>query len=481
VDPLTSDDPSQVGRYRVHARLGAGGMGTVYLAFTPGSRPVALKMIRPELAGSADFRNRFRQEAAIARRVHGLYTAQVLDADPEASPPWLVTAFVPGPSLQEAVSTHGPLPVDTVLVLMAGVAEALESIHGAGVVHRDLKPSNVVLAPDGPRVIDFGIARAADANPVTSAGLRIGSPNYMAPEQVDDSPVGPAADVFALGSIAAYAALGRPPFGEGGPLPVMYRVLHEPADLSGCPSPLRGIIERCLAKRTSDRPSPAEVIDWCRAVTAGRTGQIAQPWLPPPIAAVLADRPTAQRMANPTARPTAQPTARSTAQPTARSTARLPARRRNRRPWLAAVILALLVLPATALWLADRTNPAAHPPPGRTAAPAGTGSWLAGTWTGSADQPHGVVTHWTAELTFARSGRAGTFRFPSLDCSGTLVVTRMTPTTASVSEQLIRNPHKVCAAGAVMALSRSGTTGMRMRWQDATDRSNVATGFLQPG
>ena len=183
MDPLTSDDPSQVGRYRIHARLGAGGMGTVYLAFTPGSRPVALKMIRPELAGSADFRNRFRQEAEIARRVHGLYTAQVLDADPEASPPWLVTAFVPGPSLQEAVSAHGPLPVDTVLVLMAGVAEALESIHGAGVVHRDLKPSNVVLAPDGPRVIDFGIARAADANPVTSAGLRIGSPNYMAPSR----------------------------------------------------------------------------------------------------------------------------------------------------------------------------------------------------------------------------------------------------------------------------------------------------------
>lgn len=291
MEPLSSDDPAQVGRYRVHARLGAGGMGTVYLAFTPGGRPVALKMIRPELAGHADFRHRFRQEVETARRVHGLYTAQVLDADPDASPPWLVTAFVPGPSLQEAITAHGPLSVDTALVLMAGVAEALQQIHGAGVIHRDLKPSNVVLSPDGPRVIDFGIARAVNGNSVTGAGLRIGSPNYMAPEQVDDSPVGPAADVFALGSVAAFAALGRPPFGEGGPLPVMYRVLHEPADLAACPAPLRGIVERCLAKRASDRPSPAEIIDRCRAATAGRTGQIAQPWLPPGVLAALAERP----------------------------------------------------------------------------------------------------------------------------------------------------------------------------------------------
>jgi hypothetical protein len=469
MDPLTIDDPSRVGRYRVHARLGAGGMGTVYLAFTPGGRPVALKMIRPELADNADFRNRFRQEVEIARRVHGLYTAQVLDADPDASPPWLVTAFVPGPSLQEAVSTHGPLPVDTVLVLMAGVAEALQLIHASGVVHRDLKPSNVVLAPDGPRVIDFGIARAVDASTVTSTGLRIGSPNYMAPEQVADSPVGPAADVFALGSVAAYAALGRPPFGEGGPLPVMYRVLHQPADLSGCPSPLRSIIERCLVKQATDRPSPAEVIDWCRAVTAGRTGQIAQPWLPPAVAGALADRP----LATPVPAPATVP---------AHPTARLPTPRRNRRAGLVAVILGLLVLPAAALtWLADGANPAAHPPAGHSPATSGTASWLAGTWTGSADQPNGVITHWTAELTFARSGRTGTFRFPSLDCSGTLVVTGRTPTTASVAEQLTRNPRKVCAPAGQLTLSRSGATGMRMRWQDATNRSNVATGYLQPG
>jgi serine/threonine protein kinase len=506
VEPLTSDDPRRVGRYRVHARLGAGGMGTVYLAFTPGGRPVALKMIRPELADNVDFRNRFRQEVDAARRVHGLYTAQVLDAHPDASPPWLVTAFVPGLSLQEAVSRHGPLPVDTVLVLMAGVAEALEVIHAAGVVHRDLKPSNVVLAPDGPRVIDFGIARAADATPLTGGGIGIGSPYYMAPEQVANSPVGPAADVFALGAVAVYAALGRSPFGEGAALPVMYRVLHEPADLSGCPSVLRAIIERCLAKKAPDRPSTAEVISWCRVMTAGRTRQIAQPWLPPGVVAALADhpplpspalagRPDSRQVSAsppgstapdarsaPAAIISGQPrgTSASTTVP-AQPTAKVPARRSGRPAWAAAVVLGVLVLTAAAcIWLADSDSPAGHPAPDRTHPTSPAASWLAGTWVGSADQPTGMVTHWTAELTFARSGRVGTFRFPSLGCSGTLIVTGTTPTTASVHEDLTQNQHKICAPSGLMTLSRSGATGMRMRWQDATNRSNVATGYLKP-
>jgi Protein kinase domain len=496
VEPLTSSDPSEVGRYRVHARLGAGGMGAVYLAFTPGGRPVALKMIRPELAGNVDFRNRFRQEVDAARRVHGIYTAQVLDADPDASPPWLVTAFVPGLSLQDGVNRHGPLPMDTVLVLMAGVAEALQVIHAAGVVHRDLKPSNVVLAPDGPRVIDFGIARAVDANPLTGGGVRIGSPDFMAPEQVNDSPVGPAADIFALGSVAAYASLGRRPFGEGGPLPVMYRVLHEPADLSGCPSPLRGIIERCLAKAASDRPSPAEVIGRCRAVTEGRTGQIAQPWLPPGVVAALADRPlpAPARAGAPERRQATAASGRAEApgrqapaaiithqrRPTLTSTtvaaepaAGPPVRRARRRAWPAALILGPVVLAIAAIaWLAGGNTPAAPP---------AAASWLAGTWTGSASQPTGEVTHWTAELTFSRSGQVGTFRFPSLGCSGTLIVTAKTTTTASVYEDLTRNPHKVCAPGGLMTLSRSGASGMRMKWQDSTNRNNVATGYLTPG
>ena len=215
VQPLASDDPAEIGGYRLRARLGAGGMGRVYLASTPAGRPVALKVVRSELSDDQDFRARFRQEIQAARRVHGLYTAQLLDADPAATPPWLVTAYVPGPSLQEAVAANGPMPEAMVFRLIAGVAEALQAIHAAGVVHRDLKPSNVLLAPDGPRVIDFGIARALEATALTRSGMMVGSPQFMAPEQILDQPVTPAIDVFALGSLAAYAARRPPPVRRG--------------------------------------------------------------------------------------------------------------------------------------------------------------------------------------------------------------------------------------------------------------------------
>ena len=211
VQPLASDDPAEIGGYRLRARLGAGGMGRVYLASTPAGRSVALKVVRPDLGDDQDFRARFRQEIQAARRVHGLCTAQLLDADPDAMPAWLVTAYVPGPSLQQAVAGNGPMPEAMVFRLIAGVAEALQAIHAAGVVHRDLKPSNVLLAPDGPRVIDFGIARALEATALTRSGMMVGSPQYMAPEQIRDQPVTPAIDVFALGSLAAYAARRRSP------------------------------------------------------------------------------------------------------------------------------------------------------------------------------------------------------------------------------------------------------------------------------
>ena len=288
MEPLAGDDPEKVDDYRVRGRLGAGGMGRVYLAFTAGGRPVALKVIRPELGDDRDFRDRFKQEVDAARRVNGLYTAQVLDAGPDASPPWLVTAYVPGPSLQQAVSEHGPLPVDTVLLLMAGVAEALQAIHAAGVVHRDLKPSNVLLAADGPRVIDFGIARAIEATTLTRTGVRVGSPGYMAPEQVEGLPVSPATDVFALGSVVAYAALGRLPFGAGNEQAMLYRIVHQAPDLDGCPEPVRALIARCLAKPPGERPSPSEIINECRRNTAGQTLQIAQSWLPAAVSVGLA-------------------------------------------------------------------------------------------------------------------------------------------------------------------------------------------------
>jgi hypothetical protein len=250
-------------------------------------------------------------------------------------------------------------------------------------------------------------------------------------------------------------------------------VLHEPADLSDCPSPLRGIIERCLAKRADDRPSPSELISRCRDVTAGRTGQIAQPWLPPDLANDQRPRTSTTVSGQPAASPPA-------ALVTARPTGRLETRRSRRLAWPAALLLGLLAVAAAALaWLADANSQAERSGGGRTSSPPAAVSWLAGTWTGSASQPTGLVTHWSAELTFVRSGRAGTFRFPSLGCSGTLIVTGVTPTTASVYENLTRNPRNVCAVGGFMTLFRSGTTGMRMRWRDATDRSNLATGYLR--
>jgi Protein kinase domain len=277
MQPLTSDDPAEIGGYRLRARLGAGGMGRVYLASTPAGRPVALKVVRPELSEDQDFRARFRHEIEAARRVHALYTAQVLDADPAGTPPWLVTSYVPGPSLQQAVAGNGPMPEMMAFRLIAGVAEALQAIHAAGLVHRDLKPSNVLLAPDGPRVIDFGIARALEATSLTRTGMMVGSPQFMAPEQILGQPVTPAIDVFALGSLAAYAVLGHSPFGEGHTAAISYRVLHGPPDLDGCPPQLRTLIERCLRKDAAGRPAPGEILEFCLARTAGTTVPWPQP------------------------------------------------------------------------------------------------------------------------------------------------------------------------------------------------------------
>ncbi|WP_354637143.1 serine/threonine-protein kinase [Kitasatospora camelliae] len=286
--PLSSDDPREIGGYRLRARLGAGGMGRVYLAHTPAGRPVALKVVRPELAEDPDFRYRFIQEVASARRIHGLYTAQVVDAGTDAATPWLATAFVPGPSLHQVVHRHGPLPERTVLLLLAGIAEALQAIHTAGVVHRDLKPANVLIAPDGPRVIDFGIARAADASPLTGTGLRIGSPGFMAPEQALGLPVTSATDVFALGALIAYTGSGTTPFGSG-PEPVpLYRVVHEEPDLSRLPYGLHDLVRYCLAKNPEDRPDTAWLIEAARHhPTTGGDLHFSDGWLPQQVGGEL--------------------------------------------------------------------------------------------------------------------------------------------------------------------------------------------------
>ncbi|MEU6967773.1 protein kinase [Kitasatospora aureofaciens] len=280
--PLLPDDPREVGGYRLFARLGAGGMGRVYLSYTPGGRPVALKVVRSEFAEDGEFRRRFAQEVSNAQRIHGLYTAQVIDSGGlDSDAPWLVTAYVPGPSLQQVVREHGALPVRTVLLLMGGIAEALQAIHGVEVVHRDLKPANVLVAGDGPRVIDFGIARAADATALTGTGYRIGSPAFMAPEQAQGRAVTPATDVFALGALAAYVAGGTPPFGDGPDTAVLYRVVHEEPDLTAVPADLRELVQRCLAKSPEDRPKPAEIIQAARNhPEVGGQLRFGEDWLP---------------------------------------------------------------------------------------------------------------------------------------------------------------------------------------------------------
>ncbi|MEX0171284.1 serine/threonine-protein kinase [Streptomyces sp. LMG1-1-1.1] len=311
--PLAADDPTTVAGYRLAARLGAGGMGKVYLSYTPGGRPVAIKLIRPEFGEDAEFRRRFAQEVRSAQRVQGLFTAPVIDADPEGAQPWLATAYVPGPSLADAVVAHGALPVETVLLLVAGMAEALHVIHGAGIVHRDLKPSNVLLAADGPRVIDFGIAHAADATSLTGSGVTIGTPSFMAPEQAAGSKVTPATDIFALGQVAAYAATGVPAFGEGTSHGVLYRIVHEEPDLSAVPERLRELVARCLGKDPETRPSIPEVIRLCQAANAATVLRRPEDWLPGAVSADITARTAApaplQAPPPPTVAPGYSPTA----------------------------------------------------------------------------------------------------------------------------------------------------------------------------
>jgi hypothetical protein len=292
---LEEDDPRVVGGYRLVARLGSGGMGRVYLSYTPGGRAVAVKVIRPELAENTEFRKRFQAEVSAASRVHGLYTAPVVDSDTGGSMPWCATAYVPGPSLADAVHDHGPLPVDTVLRLIAGVAEALQAVHREGIVHRDLKPSNVLLADDGPRVIDFGVARAADATSVTQSGTAIGTVAYMAPEQALGGEATASADVFALGQTAVFAATGVAAFGAGDPHAVLYRVVHEEPDLSRVPEEILELVTRCLRKPAAERPSVEEVIRCVQTIQANRGDEArftSGAWLPGELAAGITARAT---------------------------------------------------------------------------------------------------------------------------------------------------------------------------------------------
>jgi predicted Ser/Thr protein kinase len=254
-----ADLPRRIGVYTVERELGAGGMGTVYLARSRGGRAVAVKVARPELAADPHFRARFRAEVEAARRVGGFHTAPVVDADPDAKAPWLATAYIPGPTLAELIEREGPMDARRLRSLGAALAEALQAVHACGLVHRDLKPGNIIMADDGPRVLDFGIARAVESTRLTATGAAFGTPGYLAPEQAQGGEVDGAADVFALGAVLV-AAAGGSAFGTGTPMGLMYRSVHEPADLSSLPGELRSLVAACLAKDPAGRPTPEALL-----------------------------------------------------------------------------------------------------------------------------------------------------------------------------------------------------------------------------
>jgi eukaryotic-like serine/threonine-protein kinase len=500
-EALTGDDPREVASYQLRARLGSGGMGRVYLAFTPGGRPVALKMIRTEFGDDEEFRARFGQEVAAAQRVHGLFTAQVLDADPDAPQPWLATSYVPGLSLREAVSRHGPLPRDTVLLLIAGTAEALQAIHSVGIVHRDLKPANVILAADGPRVIDFGIARAAAAPALTLRGSVVGSPRFMAPEQARGETTTPAVDVFALGSLATYAITGHPPFGTDNPLVVLGRVLYEPPDLTGCPPDLRPLIEGCLAKDPSQRPVPSKVITACRLAAGGELA-FDRSWLPRALAAATGtvpvpgsgdpETPGAEWTFDSQAGPAATPTGSGggeLAELAAPGTGSGPAdlggegaadgpgrsgpapRRWLRARWsggkamagMASVIAVLAVAAACVSLLSTPTNGDEGPPRGSPTAGRGQAAF-AGTWHGTVRQPRSMVTSWSIELAIPATGAVGRYRAPSLGCSGSFRVRSVTDRAIAGQAETTSGLNAGCVRAAWVTLAVDGPRQLSLIW-----------------
>ncbi|MFD3574371.1 serine/threonine-protein kinase [Streptomyces sp. NPDC058644] len=287
---LRREDPRVVGSFRLHRRLGAGGMGVVYLGSDRRGQRVALKVIRPDLAEDEEFRSRFAREVSAARRIRGGCTARLVAADLDADRPWFATQYVPGPSLHDKVAAEGPLSAADVAVVGSALAEGLVAVHEAGVVHRDLKPSNILLSPKGPRIIDFGIAWATGASTLTHVGTAVGSPGFLAPEQVRGAAVTPATDVFALGATLAYAGMADSPFGHGSSEVMLYRVVHEEAQLGGVPDALAPLIRACLAKDPEERPSTLQLSLRLKEIAAREAQGLTEPR--PPAPRQDQDRPT---------------------------------------------------------------------------------------------------------------------------------------------------------------------------------------------
>jgi serine/threonine protein kinase len=367
VEPLRADDPRQVGGFRLQARLGAGGMGRVYLGYSPGGRAVAVKIVHPDLARDPEFMQRFRREVAAAQAVSDAYTAAVVGAGPDDNPPWLATTYVPGPPLSDLVAQAGPLPEDAVVRLAGGLAEALQAIHAHGLVHRDLKPGNILIAADGPRVIDFGISRMTGGAGLTATRMTIGTPAYMSPEQAEGNPVGPASDVFSLGSVLAFAASGAAPFSGGEMFAVAYRVVQGEPDLSRVPVSLRPLIGACLAKNPADRPTPGELMRAVAATSPAYPEIAPGKFWPASVSAVLESGEFTPVPLPPAATPPAAPAAAPAthaAQPAPYSptTTAAAARRRRGPRWLLPAVLGLAVAAGAGIAIALAVSPSPKTP-----------------------------------------------------------------------------------------------------------------------
>jgi serine/threonine protein kinase len=468
VEPLTEQDPRQVGGFRLQARLGAGGMGRVYLGYSPGGRPVAVKVVHADLARDPEFMQRFRREVDAAQAVSDAYTAAVVGAGPDDNPPWLATTYVPGPPLSDLVAQAGPLPEDAVWRLAGGLAEALQAIHAHGLVHRDLKPGNILIAADGPRVIDFGISRMTGGAGLTATRMTIGTPAYMSPEQAEGNPVAPASDVFSLGSVLAFAATGAAPFSGGEMFAVAYRVVHGEPDLSRVPVSLRPLIGACLAKNPADRPTPSELMRSVAATSPAYPEIAPGKFWPASVSAVLESGEFAPVPLPPAPTPPASPTpdpAARTVQPAQYSpTTTAAARRRRRGPrWLLPAALGLAVATGAGIAIALAVSP---PPKTPSFLSTQTGTAAAGS---SSSASAGSSSAATAAASSAAAGSS----------SANITVCTAPASNCTLAASMAERPRQIVlsadGSGAVAGLSWASWGG-----QQATGTGTLQVDDCQP-
>jgi eukaryotic-like serine/threonine-protein kinase len=536
VAPLLPGDPQWLGGYRLMGRLGEGGQGTVYLGQPPSGQPVAVKLLRAEWTRDPVARARFAREVAAVGKVAPFCTARILDAQVDGDQPFVVSEFIDGPSLQAVVARHGPLSGSALDRLAVATATAMSAIHQAGVIHRDLKPGNVLLGPDGVRVIDFGIARSADAA-ATLTGQLFGTPGYMAPEVVRGEQAGPAADVFAWAATITFAATGNPPFHGPNMAATIYQLTNGEPDLGVLSGHLRGIVAECVAKDPATRPTAVDLLMRLMQYSE-RDDEATQPpvFLQAPLQTVPVTDEYPQgpdqysqgpdrypqgpdRYPHGPDRyaydpgPYAQPPGTYPQQPGPygrfAATEAMPAPREGRHRhavagWAVAIaglvvlcVLGGLFLPRLIAGPSPST-PSEHPPGTAGAArhahsPSASGispnladaipARFAGTWSGEARQRKGVVTQWAATLVLPQGATSGTFSIPTIPCSATVTVTSVTRVRILLNETVNSNPSGNCATSGIISINLAGAEAgtARMFWQDATDPGNNATGILIRG